>query len=72
MNSNEENTYVISLDSGMEKSSPKISQFTHNASCIKFVTSRNLSDYTVMLFSSMEDKVTVTPEGETLTKSFHA
>ena len=69
--STNENMYIINIDSGSDKASPKISQFTHNAECIKLITKRNLSGLSVFLISSIENCVTMTLEGEHLTKNFN-
>ena len=66
-----ENICIINAKSGIGTSSPQISQFTHNCDSVKFVINKDLTNFALILISSINGDVSVLSEGEYLTKSYN-
>lgn len=66
-----ENICIINAKSGIGTSSPQISQFTHNCDSVKFVINKDLTNFALVLISSINGDVSVLSEGEFLTKSYN-
>lgn len=66
-----ENICIINAKSGIGTSSPQISQFTHNCDSVKFVINKDLTNFALVLISSINGDISVLKEGEYLTKSYN-